>query len=376
MKLKCSSCSEEYGLESPRWRCDCGAYLRLEGTKAPRIQDLEGRERSLWRYAEAIPITKERVSLGESITPLLSTQLYDRDCHLKLDYLLPTGSKKDRGIAVMATRLKEWKIDAVVEDSSGNAGASLAAYCGKAGIAIDVYVPSYTSLGKMAQIAVYGANLVTVEGTREDTTKAAMEAGSRTFYASHNWSPFFEHGIKTYVYEIWEQMHYNLPDVLIAPCGNGSLIVSAYEAINEIVAEYPETKVPRLVAVQSDACAPLATAWMLGKEEPMPIVKRETIAEGIASAAPLKAREVLQAVRETGGVFATVTDDELWQGLRTLAHQGVLVEPTSATAAAAFKNLLENGWIGPEDEVVIELTGNGLKAANKIVEVFQTQGSF
>ncbi len=366
MRLKCSSCSKEYSLELPRWRCDCGAYLRLEGAKAPKVHDLEGREQSLWRYAEAIPDAQERVSLGESITPMFLTELHDHDCYLKLDYLLPTGSKKDRGMAVMITRLKAWNIESVVEDSSGNAGASLAAYCGKAGIARDVYVPAYTSSGKTAQIAVYGANLIKVDGTREDTTRAAMEAGSRSFYASHNWSPFFEHGIKTYVYEIWEQMGFKLPDVLIAPCGNGSLITSAYEAIKEITAAYPGTKVPRLVAVQSDACAPLATAWAQEKEDAVSIEKRETAAEGIASAFPIKAREVLYAVKNTRGTFITVTDDELWRGLQTLAHQGVFVEPTSATAPAAFKKLVENGWIKPEDKVVIELTGSGLKAADKI----------
>ncbi len=367
MKLKCSSCLKEYDLEAPRWQCDCGGYLRLVGAKAPKIEDLKSREQTLWRYAEAIPVFEDRVSLGESVTPLLSTDLFGHTCFLKLDYLLPTGSKKDRGMAVMVSGLKSWGVQSVVEDSSGNAGASLSAYCGKAGIDREIYVPAYTSAGKAAQIAVYGARLRKVEGTREDTAEAAMEAGTRSFYASHRWSPLFEHGVKTYVYEIWEQMGYDLPDVLIAPCGNGSLISSAFDAIVEIRSSYPSTRLPRIVAVQADACAPLATAWAQGLEDAAPIQKGETAAEGIAIAFPIKAREVIGAVRNTGGAFVTVTDHELWNGLHTLAHQGVFVEPTSATVVAAFKKLVSDGWIRLDDKVVMEMTGSGLKATDKVL---------
>lgn len=370
MQLKCYQCNTIYNLSQPRWRCDCGGYLLLEGTTAPQPDCLTSRSLNLWRYHEALPPIAHNISIGEQMTPLTEVTLVKRTFLAKLDYLMPTGSYKDRGVSVMVSQLKEWGLTHVVEDSSGNAGSSVAAYCSKAGIKCDVYIPAYTSLGKAAQIALYGGNLIKVPGTREDTAQAALKAGIKTFYASHNWSPFFEHGVKTYVYEIWEQLGFELPDVIIVPCGNGSLVTSALLAINELRQAGLATCSPRIVAVQSENCAPLATAWQQGLMNYSPVEKKETIAEGIASARPLKGRAILEAVRQTNGCFITVSDDEVWTALQDLARQGILVEPTSATAPAAARKLQESGWLDDDDVVVIELTGTGLKATDKLLKLF------
>lgn len=384
----------------------------MRGASAPKPADLEGRDMSLWRYKEALPLAGQAISLGETVTPLMKTRFRGSDYLFKLDYLLPTGSYKDRGVAVMISQIGSWGLSSVVEDSSGNAGASLAAYCARAGIAADVYIPSYTSEGKAAQIALYGANLVRIPGTREDTMAAAREAGKKSFYASHNWSPFFEHGIKTYLYEVWEQLGFELPDVLVVPCGFGSLVTSAYAAIQEILqadggkasgpeednpvasamaaaglaADHPSaggpgargtaagsaTRVPRIVAVQSENCAPLFTAWSRGLGDAVAIQKKETVAEGIASANPIKGKDVIRAVHETGGCFVTVSDKEVWQAMQDMARTGIFIEPTSATAPAAASKLREQGWIKPDERVVIELTGSGLKAADKLAKMAAT----
>jgi len=372
MILKCAICGEEYDLDNKRWRCDCGGYLRLIGTVAPDPSNLKERPCSFWRYKEALPVTMDFVSIGEIITPLVVAEFDGREYHFKLDYLLPSGSYKDRGMAVMISQLKHWGVDFVVEDSSGNAGASLASYCAKAGIKCSVYVPQYTSLGKVAQIALYGAKLVKVPGTREDTTKAAMKAGQKSFYASHNWSPFFEHGVKTYVYEIWEQMGYRLPDVIIAPCGNGSLITSAYIAIRELLEKGYAENTPRLVAVQSENCAPLATAWKLGMDDAVFVEKKETVAEGISSASPVKSRDIIRAVKDTGGCFITVSDEEVWRSAQSMARLGMFIEPTSAVAPAAAAKLNKKGWFRPDEKVAIELTGIGLKATDKYLKFMGT----
>ena len=370
-QLSCDSCSRTYDPQVPRWRCDCGHYLNISGITAPRPSQIDPQESGFWRFNLALPFITDPVSIGEAITPLTYAQYSGRHYHFKLDYLLPTGSYKDRGVAVMVSQLNQWGLNFVVEDSSGNAGSAVAAYCSKAGIACDVYIPSYTSSGKAAQIALYGANLVKVSGTREATKQAAIEAGTKTFYASHNWSPFFEHGVKTYVYEVWEQLGYDLPDVIVAPCGNGSLITSAYLAIQELKEAGLTTKSPRIVAVQTENCAPLALGWQRGLDDMVEISKKETIAEGISSADPLKGKEIIQAVRATNGCFVTVSDDEVWQSLKEMARLGMFIEPTSATAPAAIKKLHQSNWFQPDDVVVVEMTGIGLKATDKILKLVE-----
>jgi threonine synthase len=371
MRLKCDSCSLEFDLRGPRWKCDCGGYLLLNYSPKLRLASLENAPSSLWRYGDVLPIGTSRVSIGESITPLSKLQYGQGSAYFKLDYLLPTGSYKDRGMSVMVSSLVNWHVQSVIEDSSGNAGASLAAYSSKANITADIYVPSYTSIGKLTQVTLYGANLIKVPGTREDTTRAALEAAEKgKFYASHNWSPFFEHGVKTFVYEIWEQLGMVMPDVIVVPCGNGSLVTSAYLAAQELVSAKLANHLPRLVAVQSENCAPLATAWKLGMDKPVAIDKKETAAEGISSLMPIKGSQVLHAVRETDGIFVTVSDDEIWDALYKMAKLGVFIEPTSAVAPAAFEKLAESGWLKPSQCVAVELSGSGLKAIDKCSQHF------
>jgi threonine synthase len=191
------------------------------------IRTLSNRAGTLWRYREMLGIEELRnqVTFDEGFTPMVKRRLDGHDILLKLDYLCPTGSFKDRGTTVMVSKLKEWSVSEVIDDSSGNAGASVAAYASAAGIHAKIFVPAYTSINKATQIQMYGAKLVKIDGTREETASAAWEAATCSFYASHNWSPYFLAGMKTIAYEIAEQLEWKAPDWIVAPVGGGSLFI-------------------------------------------------------------------------------------------------------------------------------------------------------
>ncbi len=363
--LKCEKCQAKYSLDNPIWRCKCGHHLAISNIDINYSPDESFC--NFYRYKFALPFLKDYITIGESMTPLSKVSLYGRDCYLKIDYLLPTGSYKDRGVAVMMSMLRQWGVEKIVEDSSGNAGSSVAAYASIAEIDCDVYIPSYTSQGKALQIEMYGSNLIKIEGSREETAIAAFAAGEKSFYASHNWSPFFEHGVKTYIYEIYEQMGHTLPDYIIVPCGNGSLVTSAYIAFSELLNAKLITKLPKIIAVQSANCAPLATAYENKQKVASKIEKKDTLAEGISSSSPIKDREILDAVYKTNGLFVTVDDNEIWQALRVISKKGVFIELTSCVAIAAFIKLTNENFFKESDKVVVELTGNGLKSADKIL---------
>jgi threonine synthase len=368
--LVCSACAQTYPAAEPRWRCDrCGATLRAVGQALFPLDELAGRPATLWRYHEALGLEDpaHSVSLGEGFTPMVSFRLGAQAVLLKLDFLCPTGSYKDRGSTVMISKLKEWGVAEIVEDSSGNAGASVAAYGAAAAIRTNIYVPASTSAGKAAQIQMYGANLVRVPGSREDTASAAWEAAQRTFYGSHNWSPHFLLGMKTVAYEICEQLQWQAPDWIVAPAGNGGLFVGIYLGLRDLLDAGVIGRMPRLAAVQAEHCAPVYNAWKSGREDVPAVVKQDTAAEGISVAKPARGPDILRALSDTAGVVRTVGEESIWQMLRRLGAGGVYVEPTSAVAPAAVEAMAAEGLIQPADRVVVALTGSGLKATDKIV---------
>jgi threonine synthase len=301
--------------------------------------------------------------MREGFTPLESMGWNGHRVLLKIDYLFPTGSYKDRGATVLISKARELGIKKVVEDSSGNAGSAIAAYCARAGIGCEIYVPEATSHGKLVQIQAYGADLKRIKGSREKTAEAAMEAASRVYYASHCWNPFFLHGTKTFAFEIWEQMDWKAPDVIILPVGHGTLFLGTYIGFKELKEAGMVKRIPRLVAVQSASCAPLFQALKKGWRETRPIKKRETMAEGIAIAEPVRGRQILEAIRETDGEVLTVTEKEIGVAMREMGAKGHFTEPTSAATIAGLKKYLKRI---KKEIIVSTLTGMGLKAAGKM----------
>lgn len=368
--LICSYCKTVYSTRDARWRCQCGGYLLFQPTAMFSPDDLANRPTSLWRYREALGIESDSniVTMGEGFTPLIPDELFGQPVFFKLDQICPTGSFKDRGSTVMMSKLREWGIAEIIEDSSGNAGASVAAYAAKAGIRAHIYIPGYTSAGKAAQIGMYGSDLVRVPGSREDTAQAAWNAAGKTFYASHNWSPYFVNGLKTLAYEIAEQLGWLAPDWVVAPVGGGSLILGLYLGFNDLLRAGVVQRLPRLAAVQAENCAPVYHAFRQGLEDVPAVTKQETIAEGISIAQPVKGRDILQALRATDGAVLTVSDEEVWKMLAKLGNHGLYVEPTAAAAPAAVAELVRQGLIQTGQRVVVQLTGNGLKATDKIVQ--------
>jgi threonine synthase len=369
MTLCCAACGHRHPLEDLAWRCAaCGGVLDLADFTPviPQASVLAGRPATLWRYAEALPVAEPAdISLGEGMTPLVGAPGLP-GVLLKIDYLMPTGSFKDRGAVVLTALAQQLAVPRMIADSSGNAGTAIAAYAARARVPCEVYVPAATSAGKVAQLRAYGATVHQVPGSREDTAAAARQAAGQpgTFYASHVYHPFFLHGTKTYVLELWEQLGGRLPPVLVLPAGNGTLVLGAYLAGRELLSQGLISQLPRIAAVQAARCAPLASAFKRGLAAPEEMEGKETIAEGIAIARPARGAQILAAVRETGGTIVTVTDDQVHAAHIGLAHAGLYVEPTAAACWAALQASLID--IGPvlsdRPRAVAPLCGSGLKS--------------
>ena len=363
----CSNCHRSYSLQPSRWRCDCGSFLDLELESRFPIEKILKRGPTLWRYREAIPVRREAsiLSMEEGFTPLEEIVFDGNRAFVKIDYLFPTGSYKDRGATVLMSKMKEWGVQKVVEDSSGNAGSAVAAYCAKAGIGCEIYVPQNTSSEKTVQIQAYGATLRKVQGSRERTAEVTWKAASRIPYASHCWNPFFLHGTKTFAFEVWEQMDWKAPDVLVLPIGHGTLFLGAHIGFKELKEAGRIKSIPRLVGVQSAFCAPLYRAFKKGWAEPRPVGKKETVAEGIAIAEPIRGRQILKAARETDGEILAVTEKEIRMAQKEMGRKGHFIEPTAAATVAGLKKYLRK--TRRRETLVSTLTGTGLKSARKVL---------
>ncbi|MGW4271491.1 pyridoxal-phosphate dependent enzyme [Streptomyces seoulensis] len=341
------------------WCCpSCHGPLDLDFAPTPApLKSLTGRVNSLWRYAETLPLAAPTVSLGEGRTPLVP--LTD-EISAKLDYLMPTLSFKDRGAVLLAELALRAEPRRVVADSSGNAGTSVAAYCARGRLPCTVYVPLGTATKKLEQIEAHGARVEVVDGGREAAAAAARRAADApdTFYASHVYNPYFLHGTKTYVHELWEDLGGRLPDVLVLPVGNGTLLLGAALAVAELYGAGLLDRRPALWAVQAAAVAPLAEAFAQGADELTGTTTvAPTLAEGIAIPRPPRARQILRAVRDSGGTFLTVTEDQIRHAQLDLASRGLFVESTGVACWAAVR---EGALAGKS--AVVPLCGAGLKS--------------
>jgi threonine synthase len=372
-RFLCAACGNEYALDIPRWRCDCGSFLDIEFDYSLDVGAIAGRAPVLWRYREALPLFDDRhlVSLGEGFTPLLESDVFGEPVWLKHDHLFPTGSFKDRGAALLVSKAAELAVDGVVEDSSGNAGCAVAAYCARAGIACEILVPEDTSDEKLAQIAIHGATLTRIPGNREETARAALRRAADVYYASHCWNPFFLHGTKTVALEICEQLGWRPPDTLVVPVGNGSLLLGADIGFRELRERGLIDREPRLVGVQSANCAPLFRAFEENLAAPGQVRGDQTLAEGIAIAEPLRGSQILDAVRRSEGSLVAVDEIEIEEALLELAASGLFVEPTAAAGVAGWKRY-RTGLESTETTVVV-LTGHGLKAAAKTIRILDAR---
>jgi threonine synthase len=365
LNLSCSQCGASYSLATREWVCiRCDGLLEISGASPFNPDFIDPGEASLWRYRAMLPLPPAAapITMGEGWTPLVPVEFNARAVHFKLDFLMPSGSFKDRGTTVMVSAARALEIREVVEDSSGNAAASLAAYCARGGLGATIFVPAHASPAKLAQIQVYGAQLRAVPGVRENAARAAQDAvvSGGAYYASHYYNPFALFGMQTTAWEIWEQLGRRAPGSIVVPVGHGTNMLGLYRGFTALAVLGLITQIPRFFAAQSDAIAPLVRAFEESLTEPAAQEPYQTVAEGIAISRPVHGVELLRVLRETGGGAIGVGESDIPVARAQLARQGIYVEPTSAVAVAALGPLADQ--LDPDEITVVTLTGSGLKS--------------
>lgn len=365
--LSCPACGNEYapGADEP-WRCDCGHPLDfteqpLPDGPAPDFTDIDTRD-GLWAFEEFLPVRRV-ASLGEGFTPLVDANGWD--AQFKLDCVFPSGSFKDRGATTTLSRAAELGVDTVLEDSSGNAGAAIAQYAARAGIDARIYVPADAKASKLKAIECAGATPVRVGGSRQDVTDACIEAveNGDGWYASHAWNPAFFAGTMTFALELAAQRDWNLPDAVVTPLGHGTLFLGAYRGFRALLDAGWTDSMPRLLGVQAEGVSPIADERQTddgsdadGRDE------RNDVADGIQITHPARRDGILEAIEATDGDAIALDAGATQTALDKLHRTGFYVEPTSAVAVAGLTEYRDRGVLAGDADVVVPLTGSGLKS--------------
>lgn len=361
---------QTFPLDQPRWCGPDHAPLLLTSLPGLTRAQIDTATRSLWRYRAALPfLPDEPITMGEGCTPLIPRTLHGATPLLKCEWMMPTGSFKDRGASVMLSLLRAQGVRDVLEDSSGNGGAAVSAYTAAGGMRATIMAPASTSPAKTVQMRAHGATVELIPGSRQDTADAAVRRSESVFYASHNWHPFFLQGTKTLAYELWEDLGFRAPDNIITPCGAGSNVLGCEIGFSELLRAGEIDAMPRIFAAQPANCGPIAAAFIAGSDVPVATDIAPTIAEGTAIAQPIRLTEVLGTLRETRGGAVMLSEADIAGAMLELARMGIYVEPTAAQPAATFGKLLDAGTITPEQTTVLVLTGSGLKATPRIAEL-------
>ena len=359
----------------------CGGLLTvkmdLEPVKEMSPQDLRKEIIGVWRYAPFMPVDpSHKVSIQEGGTPLYRTdrlagELSLSEVHVKFEGLNPTGSFKDRGMTIGVSRANELGAKVVGCASTGNTSASLAAYAAKADMKCAVFLPSgKVAAGKLAQALFYGAKVLSVDGNFDDALDLARKmADERKLYLLNSINPYRPEGQKSVLFEIMDQLEYDVPDRIILPVGNAANIWAVYKAIQELKEVGWIDKVPMLTGIQAEGSSPVAKAFSAGKRDFIQEENPETIATAIRIGNPVSGRKALHAIYDTKGFSTTVTDDEIIQAQQLLGKkEGVCVEPASAASVAGLKKLISMGIADRDERVVCICTGNGLKDPDTIIK--------
>ena len=358
IRLRCTRCGASHAADMDNlWCRECAAPLEVDYLEPPSVQGV----------GALLHDPGATVSLGEGDTPCVELsesggRLGLRRLCAKLEFVNPTGSYKDRGTAAVMSVAREHGLKEVVEDSSGNAGASVSAYAARAGIKAHIFAPATAPAAKLRQIGVYGAEVHHIEGTREATTDAALAyyRERRLVYASHALSPYFVEGTATFADEVVEQLADEPPAHIVFPVGNGGLYLGAWKGFRRLLEAGRIREVPQLHCVQASAVTPIIAAYR--GEDWAQDPKAGTIAGGISVATPARRGEVVEALRATGGVALAVEDAEILRWRNELAKsEGIFAEPTSAAAFAGLERLVQQGVIAADDPVLVPVTGFGLK---------------
>ena len=362
MNFVCSKCGHIESTDTRKPHCSCGGLWTLDYDPPEfTLSGIDTHEWSEFRYRKYMALdgdSWQSITLGEGMTPVVRL---DEDVLLKMDYFMPTLSFKDRGAAVLISHCKAIGVDKVVQDSSGNAGNSVAAYCAKAGIACEIFVPEGTSPKKIDMIRAHGAVCTVVPGTRDhcaEVCRAKVEHDD-VYYANHVYNPFFYEGTKTYIYETYEQLG-RIPANIVIPVGNGTLFLGAMYALEHLLRSGVIDRMPQVIALQSENCDPLLRASASGSDTPAGVVPSPTLAEGIAIGKPMRGKEILALCRKHNVRFVHAPEGKILAARAALAQKGIYCEHTTAANYAAY---LEYCRIyGKTSDCLITMCGAGLKS--------------
>lgn len=361
-RVECSQCGGGYPVDSFPVVClECGGLYFLRSPLPYHPIDHPAPYRpGIARYQQSFPGTSDIawISLGEGNTPLSAIEFQGERVFFKNEGLNPSGSYKDRGAAVIMSIMADRGVQGVVEDSSGNAGAALAAYAARAGVQARIYVPAAASGPKREQIAAYGANLIQVDGPRSAAADAVWQAYENgEVYASHVYLPHGLAGYATIAFEIFEQLG-GAPGTVILPVGHGLLFNGVYLGFEALHAAGRIESIPRLIGVQAAACAPIWTEYINGNPPENLAEEGLTIAEGIRIAQPAHRLTVLDIIERTNGTMVAVHEEDILRGRNELASRGFFIEPTSAV----IWNALQQVHTEAERPLVAVLSGSGYKS--------------
>ncbi len=375
ISARCVRCGAEYEAVPGLTTCTCGGMLDIQydygyiRTLVSR-ETLSGcRDYSMWRYRPFLPVepdsppTPLRVGWSPLYpAPRLAQILGLKTLYIKDDGQNPTASLKDRASAMAVVKAREAGADTIACSSTGNAASSLAGNAAAAGLRTYIFVPARAPRGKVAQLMIFGATVITVDGSYEDTFELSKAAIDKWGWYNRNAAvnPYLLEGKKTVTLEILEQLGWQVPDYIALSVGDGCTIAGAWKGLKALYAAGFIDRLPRLISVQAEGCCPLNRAIQTG--QPWSPMEENTLADSIAVGVPRNADKALMAIRESHGVAVNVSDGEILAAMRLLGRTcGVFGEPAGAAGAAGVKKALELGLIDPASTVVSVVTGNGLK---------------
>ena len=378
--LKCVLCGAEYDVEEVLYVCpkhgdegilDVVYDYDLIGRRLTKDHLARDQQtRSIWRYADLLPIADASLAppLQVGWTPLYRAERLEKRLGLKHlwvkdDGREPTASLKDRASAVGVVKALELGREVMTCASTGNAASSLAGLATSVGLTTYIFVPQTAPQAKVAQLLIFGANVIMVKGTYDQAFDLCLEATKEYGWYSRNtaFNPYLSEGKKTAALEICEQLGWEAPDRIFVSVGDGGIIGGVWKGLKDLHALGFIDKMPKLMGVQAEGAAPLVRAWREGTEEIKPVVL-DTLADSIAVGVPRDRIKALRAVRQTGGEFVAVDDEEILEAMRVLARgAAVFAEPAGAAGFAGLAKLVRQGRIDPEERIVVLVTGNGLK---------------
>lgn len=345
------------------------------------FRSIANRRMGVWKYKELLPLGNDikPITMGEGGTPLIklsrvmeALNINGIEAYVKFEGANPTGSFKDRGMTVGVTIAKYIGVKGVIVASTGNTAASAAAYAARAGIKCIVVLPKGgVAKGKIAQALLHGAEVMELDGTFDDALEEVFmnvtSSNSRDLYPLNSYNPWRLEGQKTIAFEVVDELGI-VPDAVIVPVGNAGNISAIWKGFKELYRYGLIRELPRMIGIQAEGAAPLASAWSRGLDTPQFIEKPMTIASAIRIGRPVNWMKAVRAVRESKGTFISVTDEEILESIKILARfEGIGVEPASATTLAGLIKAYNNGIIERNSTVVLIATGHALKDPDTII---------